>query len=138
VPDPRLSSALADVVLVVHVGVAAFVVAGLALVVVGNVRGWRWVNAFAFRVAHLAAIAIVVAEAWFGIACPLTTLEMWLRAQAGGPTYASGFIEHWLQRLLYYDAPPWAFVTAYTAFATIVVATWRYFPPRRPGGPTAT
>jgi hypothetical protein len=128
--DAGLARTLADVVLAVHVAVAAFVVLGLLVIFVGNLRGWRWVNNLAFRIAHLAAIAVVVAESWLGLVCPLTTLEMWLRAQAGGQTYGGGFIEHWLQQLLYYDAPAWVFVLGYTAFAAVVVATWWYFPPR--------
>lgn len=127
--DPSLNELLADAVLVVHAAVAAFVVGGLAVVVVGNLRRWRWVNDLRFRLAHLAAIAVVVAEAWLGIACPLTTLEMWLRSRAGAPTYGGGFVEHWLGQWLYYDAPPWVFVLAYSIFGLLVVATWWHFPP---------
>jgi hypothetical protein len=83
-----------------------------------------------FRLAHLGAIAIIVAETWFGVVCPLTTLEMWLRRKTGETTYAGSFIQHWLQRILYYDAPPWVFTLAYSLFALAVVATWWYFPPR--------
>ena len=129
-PDMPLTELLADTVLVLHATVAAFVVGGLVIVLVGNLRRWRWVNDFRFRLAHLAAIAVVVAEAWFGVACPLTTLETWLRSQAGAPTYGGGFIEHWLQQLLYHDAPPWIFVLAYSAFGSLVLAAWWYFPPR--------
>lgn len=120
---------LADLVLALHVGVVLFVVGGLAAVVVGNLRGWRWVNDLRLRLAHLAAIAFVVAEAWFGLTCPLTTLEMALRRRAGGASYAGGFVEHWLQRLLYFDAPAWVFVVAYSLFGVLVVAAWWVFPP---------
>ena len=125
------SGLLADAVLVLHMAIAAFVVGGLVLVVVGNLRQWRWINRLGFRSAHLLAIAVVVAEAWLGAACPLTTLEMRLRWQAGAPTYGGGFVEHWLQRLLYYEAPPWVFVLAYSVFGLLVVAAWWYFPPGR-------
>ena len=121
---------LADAVLVLHVAIVVFVVGGLAVIVAGNLAGWRWINALWFRVAHLAAIAIVAAEAWFGAVCPLTTLEMWLRARARATTYSGSFIEHWLQRLLYYDAPPWVFTLAYSLFALAVAAAWWWFPPR--------
>ena len=120
---------LADTVLALHVAIVLFVVAGLVLVVAGNVRHWRWVNRLWFRLMHLCAIAIVVTEAWLRVTCPLTTLEMWLRASAHSSTYSGGFIEHWLQRLLYYDAPPWVFTAGYTLFALLVAATWWYFPP---------
>jgi hypothetical protein len=121
---------LADAVLALHVAIVLFVVGGLALVVVGNLRAWRWVNAGWFRLAHLAAIAFVVAESWLGIVCPLTTLEMRLRERAGAATYESGFVEHWLQRLLFYDADEWIFTLLYTLFALAVAAAWWRFPPR--------
>jgi len=122
---------LADAVLTLHVGVVAFVVIGLALIVAGNLRGWRWVNALGFRLAHLVAIAIVAAEGWLGVTCPLTTLEMGLRAKAHAATYSGSFIEHWLQRVLYYEAPAWLFALGYSLFGLLVLATWWAFPPSR-------
>jgi Protein of Unknown function (DUF2784) len=133
-PHDRLYVALADAVLLLHVALVLFVVGGLVLIVVGNVWRLRWVNAWWFRLVHLGAIGVVVAEAWFGLTCPLTTLEMWLRSQGGASTYSGGFIEHWLQWLLYYDAPPWVFTFGYTAFALLVLWTWWRYPPRRHGG----
>jgi hypothetical protein len=121
---------LADAVLAVHVTLVLFVVGGLVLIVLGKSRKWQWVNRWWFRLAHLAAIAVVVAEAWIGLVCPLTTLEMWLRAQARDATYTGSFIEHWLQRLLYYDAPAWVFTTAYSLFGLAVIAAWWFFPPK--------
>ena len=121
---------LANAVLVLHVSIVLFVVGGLVLVVAGNLLSWKWVNSIWFRLAHLAAIAVVVAEAWFGFVCPLTTLETWLRAKAGTATYSGGFIEHWLRVLLFWEAPLWVFTAAYTAFGLAVVAAWWYFPPR--------
>jgi hypothetical protein len=123
---------IADAVLVLHVAVVLFVVGGLLLVVAGNLARprWSWVNAWGFRLAHAAAIAVVAAQAWFGVVCPLTTLEMWLRAQAKQPVYAGSFIAHWLQSLLYFDAPPWVFMLAYTLFGLAVAGVWLRFPPR--------
>ncbi|MDB5893161.1 MAG: hypothetical protein JWQ88_692 [Rhodoferax sp.] len=120
---------MANAVLLVHVGIVLFVVLGLPLTVAGNLRGWRWVNTAWFRVAHLATIAIVVAEAALGWVCPLTTLEMWLRSGAGGSAYAGDFVGHWLSVLLYWNAPPWAFTVAYSVFGLAVVAAWWCFPP---------
>jgi hypothetical protein len=117
VTDAMPYQALADAVLALHVAIVLFVVGGLLLVVLGNLRGWPWVNALWFRLAHLATIGIVVAEAWFGIVCPLTTLEMWLRSQARVPTYDGSFIE-----------------LAYSLFGLAVVASWWYFPPRPRNG----
>lgn len=122
---------LADMVLSLHVAIVAFVIGGLVLIIAGNLLLWQWVNALWFRLAHLAAIAIVVAESWLGVLCPLTSLESSLRAKAHETTYAGSFIEHWLQRILYYEAPTWVFTVAYSLFGLVVAATWWYFPPRR-------
>ncbi len=124
---------MADAVLLLHVGVVLFVVGGLVLTIVGNVRGWPWVNGLRFRLAHLGAIGFVVVQAWWGATCPLTVLEMSLRAQARTSTYQGSFIEHWLQRWLYYEAPAWVFTLGYTTFGLLVVATWWRWPPRRRG-----
>lgn len=53
---------LADLVAVFHGAYIAFVVGGLALIVVGVVERWQWTRAFWFRVAHFAAIVFVCAE----------------------------------------------------------------------------
>lgn len=129
--QPGAWRALADAVLLLHLGVVLFVVVGLVLIVLGNLRGWRWVNTAWLRLTHLAAIAVVVAEAWLGIVCPLTTLEQALREHAGDAAYAGGFIEHWVQRLIYYDLPGWVFVLGYSLFALAVAAAWWRWPPRR-------
>ena len=130
--DPLLFQWLADAVLALHFALVAFVVGGLVAILVGNGLGWRWVNGRGVRIAHLAAIVIVAAEAWFGITCPLTALEWWLRGQSaapGGLAANHSFVGYWLHRLLYYTAPPWVFVIAYSVFALAVVFAWWRFPP---------
>ncbi len=119
---------LADAVLALHIGVVLFVVGGLVAIVVGHVRHWRAVDRLWFRLVHLGAIAFVVLESWFGMACPLTTLEMDLRGRTRGATYDGGFVAHWLRGLLYFDAPAWVFSVAYSVFGALVVATWWRFP----------
>ena len=128
--DPALARLLADTVLVLHFGVVVFVVAGLALVIVGNQWNWPWVNARWFRLMHLVAIGIIVAQAWAGRVCPLTTLESSLRTRAGATQYSGSFVEHWVERILYYDAPAWVFALAYTCFGMLVAAAWWRYPPR--------
>jgi hypothetical protein len=120
----------ADAVLALHLLFVLFVIAGLVLVFAGGLAGWAWVRNRAFRIAHLAAIGVVVLQSWFGVICPLTTLEMWLRSRAGDATYAGSFIAHWLDALLYYQAPAWVFAICYTAFGGLVVASWFRVRPR--------
>ena len=121
----------ADGILLLHVLVVAFVVLGLLLIITGRFRNWQWVRNPWFRLLHLLAIGVVVLQSWFGVICPLTTLEMDLRAHAGDAVYAGSFIAHWLERLLYYRLPPWVFVLGYTVFGIIVGISWYWIRPRR-------
>ncbi|WP_194714734.1 DUF2784 domain-containing protein [Noviherbaspirillum soli] len=128
-------SLLADIVLTLHAAVVLFIVGGLVLIFAGNQAGWRWVNGWWFRLAHLAGIGIVVGQAWLGLDCPLTTLEVWLRGPGETGSHADGFIAYWLGRLLYYRLPAWIFVLAYSVFGALVtLAWWRYPPVRRDAG----
>ena len=121
---------LADAVLILHTLIVVFIVVGLLLILIGGVRKWAWIVNSWFRVAHLVGIGTVVLQAWLGILCPLTTLEMWLRQQAGSLIYRESFIQYWLQKILFYQAPLWVFSVAYTAFALLVLMAWLKFPPR--------
>ena len=127
---------LADLVVTLHLLLVLFVVVGLPLIVIGNLRGWGWVNGLLFRIAHLGTIGIVAAESWLDIPCPLTTLEQWLRERAAAPSYGGNFVEHWVHRLLFWEAPEWVFTLLYTAFAALVVAIWIRWPPRRMRAPS--
>ncbi|MBY0399998.1 DUF2784 domain-containing protein [Myxococcota bacterium] len=128
-----MAMGLADLVLVLHVAFVLFVIGGLVAVWIGDRLRWRFPRRLDFRLVHLGSIAIVVAESWLGIACPLTVLERTLRAQAGGSTHGEGgsFIGSALSRFLYFEAPEWVFTCAYTAFGLAVLATWWWKPPRR-------
>ena len=124
-----LRTVLADLTLAVHAIYILFVVGGQLLILAGWARGWSWTRHRLFRQLHLVAIGFVVLEAWFGLACPLTTLENTLRSS--NMAHENGFVRHWLQRLIFYIAPEWMFTLAYTVFAGVVVLTWLAYPPRR-------
>ena len=119
----------ADLVLYLHVTFVAFVIGALVLIFIGRFAGWSWIRNGWFRLVHLIAIGIVVLQAWLGMVCPLTTLEMWLRTKAGDAVYPGAFVAHWVQRILYYDAPAWVFALIYTAFGALVVASWVWIRP---------
>ena len=121
----------ADLLLFSHVLFVAFVVFGLVLILIGKVLAWDWVRNTWFRFGHLAAIGIVVLQSWVGVICPLTTWEMALREQAGDVVYSGSFISHWLESILYFQAPAWVFSVCYTVFAAVVVASWLWVRPRR-------
>jgi len=83
--------ALADLVLVFHLAFVLFVVLGGLLVL-------RWP-----RVAwlHVPAAVWGVLIEYTGWICPLTPLENSFRARGGEAGYSGGFIEHYIQPLLY-------------------------------------
>ncbi len=86
-----LYRALADTLVVLHLGFVLFVVAGGLLVL-----KWRramWI--------HLPAAAWGVLIELVGWICPLTPLENWLRAESGDAGYAGAFVEHYLLPVLY-------------------------------------
>jgi len=129
VPNSLVNALLADAVLLLHIAFVLFVVLSLVLIYIGKLRNWPWVRNRWFRAVHLSCIVVVVLQAWLGIICPLTTLEMHLRKQAGEATYPGSFVAHWLGELLYYDAPHWVFAATYTLFGLAVAVSWVYVRP---------
>ena len=125
-----MSQLAADAVLVVHFAFVAFVVGGLAAIWAGAALGWSWVRNFAFRMAHLAAIVFVAAEALLGMMCPLTIWEDALR----GTATDAGFVQRWIHAWLFWNLPAWVFNVAYVAFGALVAWTWVRHPPRRTRG----
>jgi len=122
---------LANTVLILHVAIVLFIILGLVLTLAGGPLKWQWVRNFYFRAVHLAGIAYIAAEAWLGIICPLTTLELWLRERAGQAVYEGDFIAYWLNKILFYQAPPVVFIVAYSIFGLLVVLSWVLVPSRR-------
>jgi hypothetical protein len=129
--SPAIAALLADALLALHMGVVLFVVGLLPLVLVGGALGWRWVRNFRLRLTHLALMVFIAAQAWLDQLCPLTVWEQNLRRIAGESSYRESFIEHWLSRLLYWEAPWWVFVAAYTGFAVLLGVAWWWVRPRR-------
>jgi hypothetical protein len=86
-----ISRALADLVLVVHLAFVFFVVLGGLLVL-----RWPWV---AFL--HIPAAIWGIMIEYSGWICPLTPLENSLRQSGGQAGYSGGFIQHYIQPVLY-------------------------------------
>ena len=122
----RLYTLLADLILILHFAFVAFVVAGLVLVWVGRLRRWGFVRNFWFRLAHLLAIGVVAAESLAGFVCPLTIWENSLRLLAGGgQRYQGSFVQHWLHRVMFFEASESTFTILYVLFfAAVALSLW--------------
>ena len=119
-----LYSILADAILIVHFAFVVFVVFGFMLILVGLLARWSWIHNRVFRIVHLVAIGVVVLQVWFDQICPLTLWENELRRRAGESAYTETFVEHWLHKVLFYQAEPWVFTTIYTVFGGLVLLAW--------------
>ncbi|HEX6627330.1 MAG TPA: DUF2784 domain-containing protein [Gemmatimonadaceae bacterium] len=82
---------LADLVLVLHLGFVLFVVLGGLAVV-----RWPWL-----AWVHIPAAVWGVLIEYSGWICPLTPLENSFRIRGGEAGYSGGFIQHYIQPLLY-------------------------------------
>lgn len=117
----------ADLLLVLHFAIVAFIVGGLILTWVGGALGWAWVRNAWFRYLHLGAIGYVALQGIIGMTCPLTVWEDALRGEASGES----FVGRWVRYFLYYRAPEWVFTAIYVAWTAATLVTLRLVPVRR-------
>jgi Protein of Unknown function (DUF2784) len=115
---------LANLVAILHLAYFAFVVLGFSGIVIGSFRHWKWVRNSWFRILHLLAIYIVLAEDVIGLVCPLNVAESGLRKSALAPESGGGRL---LDRLLYHtihgrplDAIYWSLGIASLALLLLV------------------
>ena len=119
-------ASLADVIVVIHALIAAYIVSGFVLIPLGAWLDWRFVRRRWLRLTHLLGILFVAAETALGYVCPLTLWEDWLRRESA---QNAGFIARWVRSVLYYDVPLWIFGAIYIAGAVVALLFWRWMPP---------
>jgi hypothetical protein len=122
----------ADMVVLVHLGIAAFIVLGFCLIWIGYFVGWQWIYNRKFRLAHLILMAIVTLESIIGLTCPLTILEDRLRSPGTDPAdMREFFIQDMVHRILFYDIDIQLFTVGYIVFFIAICLTLRLIPPTR-------
>lgn len=99
---------LADAVVVVHFAFILFVACGPLL-------AWRWPGLVWF---HLPALAWAAVTVIIGAPCPLTPLEKSLRRLAGADGYEGGFVDHYIEGVIY----PGEYAAVLRALAAVAVA----------------
>src|SRR5512144_400354 len=118
----QASRLLADVVAVIHLGFLGYVVAGGFL-------AWRWPRSLMPHTLVVGWAALIVT---LGPPCPLTGLQDWLRARAGLPPLPGGFIDNYVEGVLYpAELTPLIQAVAVLAVAVSWYGCWsRRFPAR--------
>jgi hypothetical protein len=99
---------LADLLVVLHLAFATFVIFGGFLT-------WKWRRAIFF---HLPALAWGFWVEISGQICPLTPLEIHLRNLAGEAGYRGDFLDHYVLALLY---PSWLTRPTQWGFAAVLL-----------------
>lgn len=100
---------LADAVIVLHLAFILFVATGALLAV-----RWPWLVW-----AHVPALAWGAGTVLIGFECPLTHLENALRRTAGTATYEGGFVDRYIENVVYPEE--YTFVLRGVALAAVVV-----------------
>jgi hypothetical protein len=98
----------ADAVVVVHAGFILFVA-------IGGVIAWRWPRLLWL---HVPAVAWGIGIVAIGFSCPLTPLEQRLRRLAGGQGYRGGFVDRYIEGVIY----PGEYTRLVQALIAVVVA----------------
>jgi hypothetical protein len=78
---------------VLAVAVAVLHGAAVAFLLSGSLLALRWPRVLWL---HVPVVLAILALYLTGSHCPLTTLELWLRDQAGESGYSGGFIGHYV------------------------------------------
>jgi hypothetical protein len=114
---------LAILVLALHFGY-------LAYLVLGGFLAWRWPRTIWLHVATAAwGVTIVAADLLAGgITCPLTYAEDWARRRAGDGPLTTGFIDRYLEGVVY---PERYAAVAQALAAAAVLVSWIGYAGRR-------
>ena len=124
---PSIAALVGQSILVVHLAVIVFNVAGLIAIPLGAALGWRWVRVRWWRLLHIASWTVVALQAVLGRACFLTLWQDELTGAGAQPP----LIERWVNRLIYWPLPIWMFGAIYLVLFAAVIAMWRLVPARQ-------
>ncbi len=122
-----MNPVLGQLILGAHLVVIAFNIAGLVVIPLGAALRWPWVRIFWWRLLHLASLAVVAAQAALGRACFLTD---WQDAATGGGAQ-DPLIMRWVNGVIYWPLPMWAFTAGYVAVFGYVAALWWFVRPEK-------
>lgn len=98
-----LATLTADALAVLHIGYFVFIVWGTVAILLPSRPAY--VRNLRFRLVHMLAVYIVLAEDYLHVPCVLNVAQWTLRASAGGPQEATRGVSGLLDGLLYRTIP---------------------------------
>ena len=116
---------IADLLLLIHFGLAACITTGFFIIPLGYKLGWNWIKKRNLRLLHLFLMGVIATETIVGLACPLTVLENMFR----DVDYSMSFMSYWVAEILYWDLPSQVFVLLYSLCFGWVLILWKICPP---------
>ena len=119
---------LADIVLIIHFILIAFMLAGILITPLAYKFNLTIFKNFRLRALHLTLMVFITLEVLVGIQCPLTFIERIFR---GLKQEHHSFLGEWISQLIYWNVPGEAFLAVYSACLIWVCTMWKIFPPKQ-------
>lgn len=116
---------MAELILALHIVVIAFNIGGLVVIPLGAHLRWPWVRVRWWRRLHVVSWAVVALQALLGRACFLTLMQ----ADASVSAERTPLIARWVNALVYWPIPLWAFTVLYVVLFGVVLWLWWAVPP---------
>ena len=116
---------IADVLLLIHFGLAACITTGFFIIPLGYTLGWNWIKKRNLRLLHLFLMGVIATETIVGLTCPLTFLENMFR----DVDYSMSLMSYWVAEILYWDLPSQVFIFLYSMCLGWVLILWKICPP---------
>lgn len=126
---------VADLILIVHFTLILFVAGMCVSILLRSLTSWQWVYNYRLRTAHFLCMVVIGLQILSGGICGLTYAEGYLRVLGGQQLYSRTFIQHWLEQLVFIDAPVAVLGVVYVVVALYVTCAW--FKDRRAFKPVA-
>lgn len=117
---------VADLIMLFHLALAGFIMAGLVFIPIGCKLEWNWTRNRKLRLFHMVLIGLITVETIFGLTCPLTILEYSFR-DVNPP---ESLVSYWIGKVLYWNLPHKTFIATYSAGFVWVLFLWIRCPPR--------
>ncbi len=110
---------IAQVILMFHLLIIAFNVAGLIVIPLGAWLNWKIVRIAWLRLLHLGLMIIVAGQAVMGRPCFLT---IWQNDLSRAHQVPTPLIMQWVNHLIYWNLPIWVFAIFYCLLLVYVLA----------------